>query len=73
MKTSSDSANIVINIIIIIINILFCLSLSFCIFLSVKLRSYGHFPSPNPSVSPRGIFNKTHLLSHHRNIISSKE
>ena len=34
-----------------------------CIFLSVKPRSYGHFPSPTPSVSPRGIFNKTHLLS----------
>merc|ERR1711903_204895 len=42
--------------------VLFCLSLSFCIFLSVKPRSYGHFPSPTPSVSPRGIFNKTHLL-----------
>ena len=24
----------------------------------------GHFPSPTPSMSPRGIFNKTHLLSH---------
>ena len=23
----------------------------------------GHFPSPTPSMSPRGIFNKTHLLS----------
>ena len=33
------------------------------IFLSVKPRSYGHFPSPTPSMSPRGIFNKTHLLS----------
>ena len=45
------------------IYILFCLSLSFFTFLSVKPRSYGHFPSPTPSVSPRGIFNKTHLLS----------
>ena len=26
-------------------------------------RSYGHFPSPTPSMSHRGIFNKTHLLS----------
>ena len=29
----------------------------------MKPRSYGHFPSPTPSMSHRGIFNKTHLLS----------
>ena len=41
--------------------------LSFFVFLylsvceALKLRS--HFPSPTPSMSHRGIFNKTHLLS----------
>ena len=29
---------------------------------SVWPRSYGHFTSPTPSMSPRGIFNKTHPL-----------
>ena len=33
---------------------------SFLVLLCVWLRSYGHFTSPTPSVSPRGIFNKTH-------------
>ena len=37
--------------------------LSFFVFLYVLTRSYGHFTSPTPSMSPRGIFNKTHLLS----------
>ena len=45
------------------ISFLFCLSLSFFVFLSVKPRGYGHLPSPTPSLSPRGLFNKTHLLS----------
>ena len=49
------------NIIIIVSTVV---PLSFFIFLSVKPRSYGHFPSPTPSMSHRGIFNKTHLLSH---------
>ena len=31
---------------------------SFLVLLCVWLRSYGHFTSPTPSVSPRGIFNK---------------
>ena len=29
----------------------------------MKPRGYGHLPSPIPSLSPRGLFNKTHLLS----------
>ena len=29
----------------------------------MKPRGYGHLPSPTPSLSPRGLFNKTHLLS----------
>ena len=45
------------------IYILFCLSLSFFVFLSVKPRGYGHLPSPIPSLSQRGRFNKIHLLS----------
>ena len=36
-------------------------SLSFLVLLCVWLRSYGHFTSPTPSASPRGIFNKTAL------------
>ena len=32
--------------------------------LFVWLRSYGHFTSPTPSMSPRGIFNKTHSSLH---------
>ena len=34
--------------------------LSFFVLLYVKPRSYGHFTSPTPSMSPCGIFNKTH-------------
>ena len=30
------------------------------VLLCVWLRSYGHFTSPTPCMSPRGIFNKTH-------------
>ena len=33
---------------------------SFLVLLCVWLRSYGHFTSPTPSMSPRGIFNETH-------------
>ena len=29
----------------------------------MKPRGYGHLPSPTPSMSQRGLFNKTHLLS----------
>ena len=43
------------------------------IFLSVKPRSYGHFPSPTPSMSPRGIFNKTHLLSEGGRLVATSD
>ena len=48
-------------------NVSLCLSLSFFIFLSVKPRGYGHLPSPIPSLSQRGRFNKIHLLSSIKN------
>ena len=40
-------------------SILYSLS-SFLVLLCVWLRSCGRFTSPTPSMSPRGIFNKSH-------------
>ena len=34
----------------------------FVLLFCVRPRSYGHFTSPTPSMSPCGIFNKIHLL-----------
>ena len=49
--------------------ILCCLFLSFHLlkthpFLLPRSYCYGHFTSPTPSMSPRGIFNKTHPSLH---------